>query len=141
MLQGLHAGVRHGFSSMHGTPCTAVMVLVMHVQKAVIGQCYVSHITAARGGGGDSLMDFVKVANIGKLFAADMRQGSLRCLCIRPVRLNTKGPRAGVQGGSLRWGVQVSLQHASIWSLPHHMNRQVMLLALEQVAWVLVRKS
>ena len=67
-------------------------------------------------------MNFVKVANVGKLFPTNMRQGSFHRLCIRPVCLNAEGVCAGTRDGALGWCCQVSLQHASVWLLPHHVQ-------------------
>ena len=94
----------------------------MQAQEAVIWQC--SYFTSQPPGavGQCSLMDFVEVANVGKLFATNVRQGSVCCLCIRPVCLNAKGARAGIWGGALRRHCQVSLQHALTWSLPYHVR-------------------
>lgn len=67
-------------------------------------------------------MDSIKVTNVGKLSAANMRQGSLRRLCSRPVCLDAEGGRARSRGRAVGWRCQVSLQHASAWSLLHCRN-------------------
>ena len=91
----LHAGVQHGFSSMHGISRKVVNILEMRLQEAAVGQCEALHIAVAVESDGGLLMDSVQVANVGKLFAAGMRHSSLRRLCTRSVGLDAEGAGAG----------------------------------------------